>query len=137
MKKIGIYLNFQGTCEEALLFYKNCLDGEIIAIQKFEHAPMPVPDHYKNKVLHAQFKAEGIEFMASDTMPEQGLTSGNQVSLSLDFTDPDEQKTVYTKFLENGIETMPLQDTFWGATFGMITDKYGINWMFNYDKPAN
>ncbi|HYO21728.1 MAG TPA: VOC family protein, partial [Flavisolibacter sp.] len=56
------------------------------------------------------------------------------VHLSLNFSDAARIQQVFAAMSDGGKVTMPLQDTFWGATFGMLTDQYGINWMFNYDK---
>lgn len=133
MKKLNVYLTFPGTCEEALNFYKDCLGGEIVAMQRFGEAPMPSPDDYKQKIIHAQFQSEGIFLMASDGMPGQPVTAGDNVHLSLDFTDGGEQEAVFNKLAAGGKVTMPLEKTFWGAVFGMLVDKYGNSWLFNRD----
>jgi PhnB protein len=71
--------------------------------------------------------------MASDG-PTDAKDSG-MVSLSLNFTDAGKIQNVFAAMSDGGNVTMPLQDTFWGATFGMLQDGFGVNWMFNYDKP--
>jgi len=134
MKNLGFYLTFPGNCEEALNFYKECLKGEIKNLQRFETAPMPVPDNYKKKIINAEFKAEGVFFMASDGMADQPPVIGNNISLSFNITDLKEQEELFNKLSKGGKITMPLQDTFWGARFGMLTDKFGINWMLNCQK---
>lgn len=58
----------------------------------------------------------------------------DNVILSINFTESEEQQKVFNKIGEGGKVTMVLQETFWGARFGMLSDKFGINWMFNYDK---
>ncbi|MCB0721420.1 MAG: VOC family protein [Ignavibacteriae bacterium] len=137
MYKIIPYLTFNGNCEEAMNFYKDALDGEIEAMMNFEGAPMEVPEDYKSKVMHSTLKAGDLTLMASDSMPGQPFTAGNNISLSLNFDNEDDQKKTFDNLSAGGNVTMPLQDTFWGAKFGMCTDKFGINWMFNHDRPEN
>lgn len=134
MDKIAPYLTFDGTCEDAMNFYKDCFDGEMEHIQTFDGAPMDVPDEHKNRIMHASLRAGELILMASDSMPGQPFTNGNNISLSLNFSNEADQKDVFDKLSAGGNVTMELQDTFWGAKFGMCTDKFGINWMFNHDK---
>lgn len=134
MKSLNVYLFFGGRCEEALNFYKECMDGEITSLQRFGDAPMEVGEHEKDKVMHAEFRSEDIYFMASDGMEEQEVEQGNTVTLSINLDDEAEQEKMFRKLAEGGKVTMELQDTFWGARFGQLTDKFGINWMLNCDK---
>ncbi len=131
MKNLNPYLCFDGTCEEALNFYKEALDGEIVHVHTFGQSPMPVAEEKKNKVMHAEFKAEGVHFMACDNGDGYTLNVGNNISMSLNFTDEGEQEAVFNKLSAGGTVSMPLQDTFWEAKFGMFIDKYGISWMLN------
>lgn len=134
-KTLSIYLAFPGTCEEALGFYKKSLGGDILSMQRFENTPMEnTTDADKKKIMHAEFKSDDIYFMASDSMPAYPITSGNNVTLSLNFTDEKDQETTFNNLAAGGRINMPLQDTFWGAKFGMLTDKFGINWMLNCEK---
>ena len=85
-------------------------------------------------LIYAGNAEEAINFYV-DTLDEPGETySGDNISLSIDFSDVDEMKLKFGKLAEGGKITMPVDDTFWGATFGMLIDKYGIHWMFNCDK---
>jgi PhnB protein len=132
MKNMNVYLTFDGTCKDALEHYKESLGGEIVSLQTFGEAPTTnIPDEKKNNVMHAEFRAGDIYFMASDSMPEQSLTAGNTVTLSIGLNSLEEQETIFGKLSDGGAVTMPLQDTFWGARFGMLTDKFGVNWMLN------
>jgi PhnB protein len=137
MDQIVPYLNFAGSCEEALNFYKDVFNGEIENIMRYDGAPMDVPEDHKNKIMHSHFKAGDLTFMASDAMHGKPPTVGNNISLSLNFNSEEDQKKVFDKLSDGGTITMPLGDTFWGAVFGMCIDKYGINWMFNHDKPQS
>lgn len=134
MKQLNFYLNFPGNCEEALHFYADCLGGKIDSLQRFGDAPGDYDEATKKLVMHATFSAGEIMFMASDHMPGTPVTSGNQVSLSLNLTDEAEQTAIFEKLSAGGNVTMELQDTFWGARFGMLVDKYGLSWMTNCDK---
>lgn len=131
MKQLNVYLAFPGNCEEALHFYKDCLSGEITSLQRYGDTPVEASEEHKQRVMHAEFKADGIYFMASDSMPGQSVTPGEAVQLSINLTDATEQEAIFSKLSAGGRVDMPLQDTFWGARFGMLTDKYGIHWMLN------
>lgn len=135
MKKIHPYLAFQGTCEEALNFYVSALGGEITSIMRFTEMPGDTPPGMENNILHAEFNADGIYFMASDGMPDHPHVVGNNINLSIDLPTEEEQTAMFNRLAEGGTITMPLSDTFWGARFGMLVDKFGINWMLNVDKP--
>jgi PhnB protein len=128
------YLSFNGNCEEALNFYKKNLNGKILAIQRFGDAPMNVPLAMKKKVLHSSLQFGDNIIMASDSIPKNKIKQGNGMHLSIDVKDVKTINAVFKKMSAGGKVTMPLQDTFWGARFGMLVDKYGISWMFNCDK---
>jgi PhnB protein len=137
--QIQPYIIFEGQCEEALNFYVTALGGEIRSLMRFEGAPVEGVTADGNKVMHAIFAAGETVFMASDsgaTTGESAGASGGMVHLSLDFTGVDELERVFAALSEGARVTMPLQDTFWGARFGMLTDKFGVKWMFNHDKQA-
>jgi PhnB protein len=136
MEAIVPYLNFNGNALEALTFYGKALDGSIIFSQKFGDAPSGVEDNpaVKDQIMHATFKAGDLTIMASDTAGRYNATAGTNVSLSLNFTDDASMDKAFNGLAEGGTVTMPLQDTFWGARFGMLTDKFGFHWMFNHDK---
>lgn len=134
MEAIIPYLNFNGNAVEALAFYSKALGGTITQSSTFGEANMAEDESMKNKILHAVFEAGALKFMVSDCPPNVSVTSGDVVSLSLNFTDPDTIEKTFAALAEGGNITMPLQDTFWGARFGMTKDKYGVHWMFNHDK---
>ena len=72
--------------------------------------------------------------MFSDCPPDRASVAGNHINLSMNFTDMDSIEKTFKAMSEGATITMELQDTFWGARFGMLTDKFGISWMFNHDK---
>lgn len=135
MEAIVPYLLFNGNAAQALAFYKKAFAGEILFQQSFGDSPMgdQTPADYKDKVMHASFKADDLQFMVSDAMPNQPVSGGSNLSLSLNFKSVADIEKTFSALSEGATVTMALQDTFWGARFGMLTDQFGINWMFNHD----
>ncbi len=127
------YLFFNGNCEEALLFYKHCFEGEINVLNRYEDAPMQIPDNYRHKVMHAELRFENNRIQACDIHPAEKWINGTDFSLSIGVDEVFVLDKVFNKLAEGGNITMPLQDTFWGARFGMIKDKFGVKWMFSCD----
>jgi PhnB protein len=125
------YLFFHGRCEEALNFYKECLRGEIVGINRFEGSPMEsnVDPDFRNKVMHASFVAGDVKFMASDGRPGAGPDGQDDVALSLATSDAAEGERVFAALAQGGTVEMPLEVAFWGGKFGSLTDRFGIQWM--------
>ena len=131
MSSLVPYFTFPGNCREAMHFYKECLNGEILQIQTFGEAGMRENPQMIERILHAEVKAGEILLMASDGMPDFNAQSGNTLSLNINLSDPDEQTRIFNALARGGSVSMPLQDTFWGARYGMLTDQFGIQWMLN------
>jgi len=129
------YILFNGNCEEAINFYVKALDGEIKEFHRFEGSPVEHMSEDKQKVMHAIFAAKGIVIMAADGNQNEAVAG--MVHLSINFDQEGEIDKVFNAMSEGARITMPLEDTFWGARFGMLTDRFGVNWMFNYDKPKS
>jgi PhnB protein len=132
--KLFRYLNFNGNCEEALNFYKETFDGEIIQLGRYGESPMKSPEEIKDKIIHGRLQFGDVLIMASDAMNENGVNNGDNISLSIECDSNEQLEKVFTKMSEGGKVTMPLQEQFWGAKFGMLTDKFGFHWMFNCEK---
>ncbi len=128
--QLSPYLNFDGKCAEAMEFYHKIFGGKL-DIQRFGDAPMQTPEDQKNRVMHATLTNDIMSFMASDTQPGTPFNVGNNVHLSLAGTDEKMLTEIFNKLAAGGTTTMPLAKQFWGDTFGMLTDKFGINWMVN------
>jgi PhnB protein len=129
------YLFFSGNCEDALNFYKKVFGGEITGIMRWKEMPAdaggpPVTPETAERVMHSNFKSGSISFMASDASPGKQYGEG-PISLSLGTDDPAEAQRIFDSLAQGGNVEMPMQDMFWGAKFGMLTDKYGIDWMMN------
>ena len=143
MAKLNVYITFDGTCEEAFKFYSSVFQHNIERWNRFGDMPAeegqpPLTDELKNRIMHVSLPiSEETVLMGSDSMPGMHeITQGNNFSLSLDANSREEAQDLFEKLSEGGHVTMPLEDTFWGAYFGMWIDKFGINWMVNYDDPA-
>ena len=125
------YLFFHGRCEEALNFYKECLGGEIVGINRFSGSPMEgqVAPDFRDKVMHASFVAGDVHFMASDGRPGPGPDGEDDIALSLATSDATEGERVFAALSQGGNVEMPLEDAFWGGKFGQFTDRFGVQWM--------
>lgn len=135
MTNINSYLTFNGNCREAMTFYAACLGGEL-TFQTIGESPIAanMPAQMKDSILHAALINGGVIIMASDMVGESGLTKGNAVSLILNCSSEEEIKSCYEKLSADGNANHPLEDTFWGAVFGDLTDKFGNHWLLNYTK---
>lgn len=136
MEAIIPYLTFEGNARQALDFYCGALNGEVLYLQTFGETQVgaQVAPDWKDKVMHAAFQADNLQIMVSDTMSDaHKVKAGDQVNLSLNFNTEQEIDHVFGALAEGAEVTMPLETTFWGAKFGMLTDKFGIRWMFNHD----
>ncbi|MCD5364159.1 MULTISPECIES: VOC family protein [Chromobacterium] len=135
MKTLIPYINFHGQCEQALAFYCQCFNGEVVAMMRFGDADFPSPEEAKDKILHAEFKAGGVHFMASDGMPGRIPQHGENITLNIALDDEAEQTAIFQALAQGGQITEPLKEAFWGARFGMLVDRFGIRWMSNCMKP--
>jgi PhnB protein len=138
MTTINSYLTFNGNCREAMTFYKTCLAGELI-LQTIGESPMAdkLPKQMKDCILHATLTNKGFVIMGSDMVAEIGLKKGNNQSLMLDCSSEHDIRKFFEKLSKGGEIKHPLENTFWDALFGDFTDKFGNNWILNYNKKSN
>ena len=145
MATLSPYLNFNGNCEEAFNFYKSVFGGEFPYIGRFNEMPpaeggKPMTEEEGNKIMHVSLPiGKDSVIMGSDAGGEWAgkIQPGDNVQLSLNAESTEEADKWFNGLAAGGQVKMPMADTFWGAYFGMLTDKFGINWMLNYDKPQN
>jgi PhnB protein len=141
VKEITSYLNFDGNCREAMTFYQKCLGAElhIMAFSDVPPAPgqPPIPKEAKDRIMHARLAKGSTVLMASDTMPGMGqpIQQGNNFWLALNCENAQEVDKFFAEMGDKGKPVMPPQETFWANRFAMVTDKFGVNWMFNFGKP--
>ncbi len=133
--KLNPYLSFKDNARQAMEFYKTVFSGKLtIATFKEYHASQDPSED--NKIMHAELEAEnGIAFMAADTPNGMEYRPGTNFSVSLSGDNLAELTTYYEKLSAGGKVTEPLKKAPWGDTFGMFTDKFGVNWMVNIAGP--
>lgn len=132
---INAYITFNGQAREAMTFYKNCLGGEL-TLQPVGDMPLEgqCEGAAPETIMHSSLIKDGMVLMASDMMGGQDFIVGNNISLTINCSTEEEINTFFSNLSAGGRVIMPLKVEFWGALFGVLTDKFGINWMFNYDK---
>ncbi len=138
MEAIIPYLTFNGQARAAFEFYAKALGGQLLSLQTFGDVNPHAEEADKDRVMHAILKAGNLTIMTSDTRSaDQLVQRGEMISLSINFTDEKTINDTFEALSEGSTIVMPLQDTFWDARFGILKDRFGIQWMFNYDKPRN
>ncbi|KOS07646.1 glyoxalase [Flavobacterium akiainvivens] len=147
MKVVNPYLNFNGNTEEVFNFYKSVFGGEFAMLMRFKDIPAEatqdqagegcadagVPAGEENGIMHIALPIGSSILMGTDVtsnMPQ--VDHGNGISLTLSAESREEADRVFNALAEGGKIQMPMQDMFWGDYYGMLTDKFGIQWMMNY-----
>ena len=135
MTTLNPYINFNGNCREAMTFYQHCLGGELsLQTVKGSSIEDQCPPSMRNQILHATLLNEAIFIMASDMSGPGGFSAGSSIAISVNCGSEAEIYTFYHRFCEGGKIIDPLKTQFWGGMFGVVTDKFGVRWMFNYNK---
>ena len=132
--KVQSYLIFNGRTEEALEFYNRALGAEVITLMRFKDAPEQppagtLPPGTESRVMHSCFRIGDTELMASDGCPQQEPTKFQGISLTLNPANEAEAARLFDALAEGGKVEMPLAKTFFSPAFGVVTDKFGVNWM--------
>lgn len=141
MPSLNPYLNFAGNTEQAFNFYKSVFGGEFIALQRFSDIPPDpnspkIPEKEKNKIMHVALPiGKGNVLMGTDTLESLGqkLEVGNNMYITLQPDSREEADKLFNGLSAGGKVEMPMQDMFWGAYYGAFRDRFGIQWMINYD----
>jgi len=133
--KLNPYLNFKGKTREAMEFYRTVFGGKLdLSTFKDYHASQDPSED--NLVMHSVLEADnGITFMASDTPNRMEYRPGNNMSMSLSGDNEAELKAYFEKLSAGGMVAMPLEKAIWGDSFGMCTDKFGVQWLVNITGP--
>ena len=129
---VSTYLTFDGNCREAFEFYRDVFGGEFEMLSTFGESPddMGVPEELKDAVMHVSLPIGNSVLMGSDNAPEgPPLAVGNNFSLSVEAESRAQADHLLARLSAGGAVTMPMDETFWGAYFGMCSDRFGINWM--------
>lgn len=129
--RLNPYLGFQGNARDAMTFYESVFGGELTTTTFGEGGMSQGPDD-ANLIMHAQLEApNGMVLMASDSPPGMPASTGSSVSISLSGDDDRELSGYWDKLSEGGTVTMPFEVAPWGDRFGMVTDRFGVDWMVN------
>jgi len=138
MKEVVTFLSFNGDCREAMEFYQKCFGADLFLLP-YSEAPAGLAtrtSETKDRVMHSTLtKGPLTILMGADTLPGMPFERGSQASVMLRCESTQEIDSLFSALAENGRITMPLQETFWSPRFGMLTDKFGIEWMFNLCLP--
>ena len=139
MSQLEPYLFFNGNCAEAIRFYEKALGGKLEMMLKASEVPAGngCPGADPNAVMHACVSVGSDRLMASDWMSPDPYPGIRGVSLALNYSTVEEAKRKFDVLAAGGKVLMPLGQTFWVESFGMLTDKFGANWMVSGGKPAN
>ena len=131
---LNVYLHFNGNCREVFEFYRSVFGGDFASFATFRDMPGQVDMEEEDGVMHVSYDIGGTALMGSDVPSafSPPVEQGNNFSISYQTESREQTERLFNEISEGGTVTMPLGDTFWGAYFGACTDKYGINWMFNY-----
>lgn len=143
MAKINPYLNFNGNTEEAFNHYKSVFGGEFAALMRFRDVPagegceaVKIAENELDKIMHIALPiGDGGILMATDSLESMGQNpiAGDNFSIAVSAKSKEEADAIFNGLSEGGKVEMPLADAFWGAYFGMCEDKFGIQWMVDYD----
>ena len=131
-REITPYLMFDGSCKAAMTFYQQVLGGKLDVMTYGQSDPNASAAD-KDKVIHARLESGQTVIMASDSGHGIAVKDGDDVWLSLQCGPASEVDAIYAKLSAGGQTPQPPQDAFWGARFGMLVDKFGVQWMLNSD----
>ena len=139
MVKINPYINFNGNTEEAFNFYKSIFGGEFPMVMRYKDTPEAekVQAADRDKIMHIALPiGKNNMLMGTDALESMGqkLKPGNNFHLTISTETDGEADKIYNGLSEGGQKYLPMHKTFWGAYFGMLTDKFGINWMVSHDE---
>jgi PhnB protein len=136
-KAINPYLMFNGTCEEAFQLYRSVFGGEFQYIGRYKDAPPEeggeeLSEELSNRIMHVSLPIGNTVLMGSDSHPKYGdVGFGDNFSISISADSNEEADKIFGGLSAGGRVEMPMQKTFWSSYFGMLKDKYGINWMID------
>jgi len=143
MASINPYLHFNGNAEEAFTFYKSVFGGEFAMISRFKDMASPenpVAENDANKIMHIALPiGKNNVLMASDIMESMGQINENEnrFKISISAESKEEADQLFNGISEGGQVEMPIMDSPWGSYFGMLRDKFGIEWMVDFDPKYN
>lgn len=138
MALINVHLNYNGNAEEAFTFYKSVFGGEfskITRLKDLESPDFPVDEKDANKIMHIALPIGNNTLMANDVPSFLGTVNENEnrSKIAISTQSREEADKLFNGLSAGGTVEMPIQDSPWGSYFGMFRDKYGIEWMIDFD----
>jgi len=135
--QVNPYLSFKGDCEDAFRFYERCLGATVGTLYRYGGTPLAdsVPPDWQDKIMHGSVTFGDQMLMAGDVAPDR-YEAPKGFSFSIHLTSVDEAERIFGELAENGRILMALEKTFWAARFGMVVDRFAIQWMINCEEPA-
>ena len=138
MALINPHINFNGNAEEAFTFYKSVFGGEFAMVMRYKDMPIPgftIPEHEADKIMHIAFPIGPNVLMGNDVPEIMGRTNENEnrSKISISTASKEEADKLFNGLSAGGQIEMPISDSPWGSYFGMFRDKYGIEWMVEFD----
>lgn len=137
MNALNPYLNFNGNTEEVFNFYKSVFGGEFAMLMRFGDTPgcENMPETEKNGIMHVALPIGANVLMGTDVPKSmEQVSAGTNMSISVNVGSREEADRVYNGLSAGGKATMPMNDMFWGDYYGMLTDKFEIQWMISYSE---
>ena len=134
MLGVNPYINFKGNFREAIEHYKKALGAEVLFSQTYGNSPMAEMGPADN-IMHCTIKAGDSQIMMCDDPNPAGPGAGGNISLAIGLNDPARAKQLFDNLSGGGTVVMPLEKTFWAEAFGIVVDKFGVQWMVNCDQP--
>lgn len=134
--RVNPHLNFNGQCREAFKLYQECLGATVQAMMTWGESPMAdqVSAELHDKIIHATLIIGDTELSGVDS-PSDRFEAPRGFAVTIQIKEPAEAERVFNALAEGGSVTMPIQQTFWAARFGMLVDRFGIPWMVNCSQP--
>ena len=142
MAQINPYIHFNGNAEEAFTFYKSVFGGEFAMVMRFKDLSSPefqVAENEANKIMHIALPIGKNILMANDVPEIMGRVNENEnrSKISISAESREEADKLFSGLSAGGNIEMPIGDSPWGSYFGMFRDKYGIEWMVDFDPKYN
>jgi len=142
MAVINPHMNFNGNAEEAFNFYKSVFGGEFTKLMRFKDLSspeFPMPENEANKIMHIELPVGKTFLMANDVPESMGRTNENEnrSKIFIHAESRREADKIFNGLSAGGIIEGPIGDSPWGSYFGCFGDKYGIEWMVNFDSNSN
>ncbi|RSK36523.1 VOC family protein [Bhargavaea beijingensis] len=128
------YLTFYGRAKEAAVFYSDLFGMENLGIQTYGEADFPTPEGAEEFVIHCHLKRGNFQLMLADSTEPQPEVPVRSISLVIDCDSEEELRRLYNALLDEGRRIMELQETFWGAIYAKVEDRFGFTWDLNYSK---